>query len=123
MEDGTTSNHSNRNASPIAASVASMESKLEQLATIVKSAQKMTHNELPKTVSTASKGTPRKSGGPYTSSEGPFHKGKKPIRCWHCGGWGHTSGECPTQGNLNWKELNGSKDLPNPAQTQSPKTK
>ena len=115
--------HPNRDVSPMAASVASMESRLEQLTTIVKSAQKMTNAENSTSGSTMPKNTPRKSGEPTTTSTGPFHKGKKPVRCWRCGGWGHISRECPTQGNLNWKELNGSKDLPTQVQTQGPKTK
>ena len=123
LDEQKSSHQSNREASPIAASIASMESKLEQLTTIVKSTQKMTSNENPKTGVNTPRTTPKKSGGPATSAAGPFQKGKKPIQCWRCGGWGHTSRECPTQGNLNWKELNGSKDLPDSTKTQSPKTK
>ena len=121
LEDEKTNN--SRDASPIAASVASMESKLEQLTTIVKSAQKVTSHENPKSGTQPFRSTPKKMGGPATSSAGPFNKGKKPFRCWQCGGWGHTSRECPSQGNFNWKELNGSKDLPDTPKTQSPKTK
>ena len=123
LGDEKTSNPSSRDASPIAASVASMESKPEQLTTIVKSAQKVTGHENSKSGAQTSRNTPKKSGGPATSSAGPFNKGKKPFRCWQCGGWGHTSRECPSQGNFNWKELNGSKDLPDTPKTQSPKTK
>ena len=121
LEDEKT--NSSRDASPIVASVASMESKLEQLTMIVKSAQKVTSRESPKSGTQPSRSTPKKTGGPATSSAGPFNKGKKPFRCWRCGGWGHTSRECPSQGNFNWKELNGSKDLPDTPKTQSPKTK
>ena len=36
------------------------------------------------------------SGGPQTSSAGPFKEGQKTIICWHCNGWGHPKRECPT---------------------------
>ena len=80
LEDEKTNNI--WDASPIAASVASMESKLEQLTTIVKSAQKVTSHESPKSRTQPSRSTPKKMGGPATSSAGPFNKGKKPFRCW-----------------------------------------
>ena len=82
LGDEKTSNPSSQDASPIAASVASMESKLEQLTTIVKSAQKATGYENSKSRAQSSRNTPKKSGGPATSSAGPFNKGKKPFRCW-----------------------------------------
>ena len=123
MEDEKPSTPASQDTSLIAASVASMESKLEQLTMIVKSAQKMTNTDSYRQGSQTPRGTPKNLNGLTTTSVGPFNKGKKPIRCWRCGGWGHTSRECPTQGNLNWKELNGSKDLPDFKQTQSPKTK
>ena len=119
LEDGKASNSSSRDASPIAASVASMESKLEQLTTIVKSAQKATGLENSKSRTQFSRNTPKKSGGPATSAAGLFNKGKKLFRCWRCGGWGHTSRECPSQGNFNWKELNVSKDLPDTPKSQN----
>ena len=109
-------------AIPIMASVAAVESKIEQLTTIVKSAQKAESNST-KSREQSPKITPKKLAGPEVSAAGPFHKGKKPIHCWHCGRWGHTSHECPTQGNVNWKELNGSKDLPAVTSKQVPKNK
>ena len=113
-----TNQTNNRDASPVISSVASMESKIDQLTTIVKSAQKLENHKNNKGKSP--KQTPKKSEGPTTSAAGPFRKGKKPFQCWCCGGWGHTSRECPTQGNLNWRELNGSKDPPAPVVTQDP---
>ena len=89
-----------------------MESKIDQLTTIVKSAQKIENQKSNKGKSP--KQTLKKSDGPTTSAAGPFRKGKKPLQCWRCGGWGHTSRECPTQGNLNWRDLNRSKNPPAP---------
>ena len=109
-------------ASPIMASVATVESKIQQLTTIVKSAQKAESNNT-KSREQSPKITPKKSTGQGVSAAGPFNKGKKPIHCWCCGGWGHTLCECPTQGNVNWKELNGSKDLPAVNTKQDLKTK
>ena len=108
----------NRDASPVISSVASMESKIDQLTTIVKSAQKLENQKSGKGKSP--KQTPKKMEGPAMNAAGPFRKGKKPLQCWHCGGWVHTSRECPTQGNLNWRDLNGSKDPPATVVTQDP---
>ena len=79
LDEEKSNNQVSRDASPIAASVALMESKLEQLTTIVKSAQKMTNNENSKQGLNTPRNTPKKSGGSATSVAGPFQKGKKPI--------------------------------------------
>ena len=108
-----------RDPSQIVASVAAIESKLDKcLKSVSKAAQAPSH----KTESSEQGGqhlesnlapvTPTEYRGP-TSAGGPF-KGKngKPIHCWCCGGWGHTTRECPTQGNLNWRELSGPANPP-----------
>ena len=51
------------------------------------------------------KGSPR-SKGPDITAHDPFHNGKKPLQCFKCGEWGHVIRECPSQGNVNWEELN-----------------
>ena len=57
--------------------------------------------------------TPTKYRGPTSSAAGPFRgKNGKPIHCWHCGGLEHTTRECPTQGNLNWREISGAANPP-----------
>ena len=43
--------------------------------------------------------------GPQTSSAGPFAITERPIQCFKCGGWGHGWRSCPSQGNINWREL------------------
>ena len=48
----------------------------------------------------AFQGSPRKG-------KGVPKPGQKPIKCYRCDGWGHGWKECPTQENLNWRELVG----------------
>ena len=112
-----------RDPSPIVASVAAIESKLDKcLKAVSKAAQAPTNKAEsskqtgPRRESNSAPATPIKYKGPNTSAAGPF-KGRngKPIRCWHCGGWGHTTRECPTQGNLNWRELSGAVNPPKEA--------
>ena len=38
-------------------------------------------------------------------TKGPLKPGQKPIKCYHCDGWGHGWQECLTLENLNWREL------------------
>ena len=47
--------------------------------------------------------------GPATTSAGPFKPGQKLFQCYHCGGWGHSYKQCPSQGGINWRSLNGAK--------------
>ena len=108
-----------RDPSPIVASVAALESKLDKcLKAVSKAAQAQTNNKgkqqlNPKRETNSTPTTPDKSKGPAVTAAGPFRgKNGKPLRCWRCGGWGHTSHECPTQGNVNWRELSGSANPP-----------
>ena len=66
--------------------------------------KKTSKGENPTPVSSP-KGSPR-SKGPEVTAHSPFHNGKKPLQCFKCGGWGHVIRECPSQGNVNWEELN-----------------
>ena len=49
--------------------------------------------------------------GPGTSSAGPFRKGKRPVQCHRCNGWGHYKQQCPNEepaeGSKEWANLNG----------------
>ena len=49
--------------------------------------------------------------GPGTSTAGPFRKGKKPVQCYRCNGWGHYKLQCPNEepaeGSKEWVNLNG----------------
>ena len=102
-----------RDPSPIVASIAVLESKLDKcLKAVSKATQAQPGGKGSQRVgsqkreSNSAPVTPNKANGPAVSAAGPF-KGKngKPIRCWHCSGWGHTSRKCPNQGNVNWREL------------------
>ena len=49
--------------------------------------------------------------GPGISAAGPFRKGKKPVQCYHCNGWGHYKIQCPNEetaeGSKDWVNLKG----------------
>ena len=49
--------------------------------------------------------------GPDTSVAGPFRKGKKPVQCYNCNGWGHYKLQCPNEepveGSKEWENLHG----------------
>ena len=53
-----------------------------------------------------------KMGGPEVGVNGPFCKGQKLIQCFKCGGWGHMAWVCPSQGNQDWRNLNGVDNSP-----------
>ena len=54
-------------------------------------------------------GSPYKGWGPTTTSVGPFKPGQKHFQCYHCGGRGHSYKQCPSQGGIDWRTLNGAK--------------
>ena len=43
-------------------------------------------------------GSPYKGQDPTITSAGPFKSGQKHFQCYHCGGWGHSYKQCPSQG-------------------------
>ena len=49
--------------------------------------------------------------GPGTSSAGPFRKGRRPVQCHRCNGWGHYKQQCPSEepaeGSKEWANQNG----------------
>ena len=55
-----------------------------------------------------------KGRGPATTSAGPFKPGQKPFQCYRCGGWGHSFKQCPSQGGIDWRALNGTEAPPSP---------
>ena len=65
--------------------------------------------------------------GPGTSSAGPFKKGKRPVQCYCCNGWGHYKQQCPSEepveGSKEWANLHGEgtkKGGPLPQEPQEP---
>ena len=50
-------------------------------------------------------GFSRRSRGPISSATGPFRPGQKPMKCYHCDGWGHSWWQCLIPENLNWRVL------------------
>ena len=125
-------NIQSRDPSPIVASVVAIESKLDKcLKAVSKAAQApVNKQDSSKQVgqgqqreSNSAPATPTKYRGLTPSAAGPFRrKNGKPIRCRRCGGWGHTTRECPTQGNFIWRELSAAANPPKepmkPAQTK-----
>ena len=88
-----------------------MVTKIEELTTIVKSAQysgsKKNAQKGQKSSGGSAPGTPAKSKSANQNNEGEKYV-KKPPQCWHCGGWGHVIRECPSTGNVKWQELSDS---------------
>ena len=110
-----------------------LRKKIDALTTVVKSStlggakpkqnnggmtpQKMKDNE-------KSNGHGYKGQGPATTLAGPFKPGQKHFQCYHCGRWGHSYKQCPSQGGINWRSLNSAKapqsldKVPNPQKNQ-----
>ena len=49
--------------------------------------------------------------GPGISAAGPFRRGKKPVQCYRCNGWGHYKLQCPNEepveGSKEWETCMG----------------
>ena len=43
--------------------------------------------------------------GPQPSASGPSTPTDKSMQCFKCGGWDHGWRNCPSKGNINWREL------------------
>ena len=90
--------------------ISSIQEQLNQMRTILKSA-----NFKPNNGHRSEKGGKQdirtKLKGPGTSSAGPFRRGKKPVQCYRCNGWGHYKQQCPneepTEGSKDWVNLHG----------------
>ena len=83
--------------------ISSIREQLNQMSTILKSA---TFKPKPKDDKRYIR---TKLKGPGTSSAGPFRKGRKPVQCYRCSGWGHYKQQCPNdepvEGSKEWANL------------------
>ena len=94
----------------------SIQSQLDSMAKILKSAQfsKKNRGRNGKKEGGAKSAEVKpqpKSKGPATSAAGPFTGGKPPVQCYGCRGWGHYKRNCPNrepiQGGVEWGNLHG----------------
>ena len=63
--------------------------------------------------------------GPETTSVGPFKKGKRPVQCYCCNGWGHYKQQCPNdepvERSKEWANLKGEETKKGGPLPQEPK--
>ena len=77
--------------------ISSIREQLDQMSTILKGANFKPNNGF-KSQKNDKQDLRSKLKGPGTSSAGPFRKGKRPVQCYHCNGWGHYKQQCPSEG-------------------------
>ena len=68
--------------------ISSIREQLNQMSTILKGANFKPNNGF-KSQKNDKQDIRNKLKGPGTSSAGPSRKGKRPVQCHHCNGWGH----------------------------------
>ena len=90
--------------------ISSIREQLDQMRTILKGANFKPNNGF-KSQKDSKQDLRNKLKGPGTSSVGPFRKGKRPVQCHRCNGWGHYKQQCPSEepaeGSKEWANLNG----------------
>ena len=92
--------------------ITSIQKQLTSMTEILKNVHFQVKNQKGKGGATA-KVTDTREGlkGPETSSAGPFKKGKPPLQCYHCMGWGHYTRNCAskvaTKGSIQWENSQG----------------
>ena len=100
-KSGTTLKHFNQ-----------MVTKIEELTTLVKSAQfngnKKGGQKGSQKNSQSAPTTPAKSKAANQGNNEGDKFVLKPPHCWYCGGWGHIIHECPSTSNVKWWELSES---------------
>ena len=90
--------------------ISSIREQLDQMRTILKGANFKPNNGF-KSQKDGKQDLRNKLKGPGTSSVGPFRRGKRPVQCHRCNGWGHYKQQCPSEepveGSKEWANLNG----------------
>ena len=90
--------------------ISSIKEQLDQMRTILKGANFKPNNGF-RSEKHDKQDLRNKLKGPGTSSSGPFRKGKRPVQCHRCNGWGHYKQQCPSEepaeGSKEWANLNG----------------
>ena len=111
--------------------ISSIREQLNQMSTILKGATFKPNNGY-KSQKNDKQDVRTKLQGPGTSSVGSFSRGKRPVQCYRCNGWGHYKqqypSEEPVEGSREWANLKGEEtkeggplpqdQKPNPQQQQ-----
>ena len=97
--------------------ITSIRAQLEQMSTILKSANfrpnnksNSKHKPNGKAAQTINKDMRQGLKGPGVLAAGPFTQGRHPVQCHRCCGWGHYKQNCPnkepTEGSKEWEWAN-----------------
>ena len=90
--------------------ISSIREQLNQMSAILKGANFKPNNGF-KSQKNDKSDVRSKLKGPGISSVGPFRKGKRPVQCHRCNGWGHYKQQCPSkepaEGSKEWTNLHG----------------
>ena len=98
----------NENTELAKTGISSIREQLDQMNAILKGANFKNNNGYKKR---DKQDIRNKLKGPGTSTAGPFRRGKKPVQCYCCNGWGHYKLQCPNEepieGSKEWENLHG----------------
>ena len=98
----------NENTEVTKTGISSIREQLDQMNAILKEANFKNNNGYKKH---DKQDIRNKLKGPGTSAAGPFRRGKKPVQCYRCNGWGHYKLQCPNEepieGSKEWENLHG----------------
>ena len=74
--------------------ISSIREQLDEMSAILKGANFKNSNGYKKN---NGQDIRNKLKGPGITVAGPFRKGKKPVQCYRCNGWGHYKIQCPNE--------------------------